>query len=82
MNRRARDRKIAEEFAAELCEALGGPMAPEALTEHSEKVGEIFGRVLDRHAITSESAAEHVLMCLPRVLAKNFNAMRQRETPP
>jgi hypothetical protein len=39
MNRKARDRRIAEEIAAELYEALGPAMPPEALTAN--------GHVLD-----------------------------------
>ena len=72
MNRKARDRKIAEEFAAELCEALGGPVMPEALIENRDTVCEVFGRVLDKHKIVNEAAAACVLACVPRVLAKNF----------
>jgi hypothetical protein len=72
MNRRARDRRIAQEFADELSKALGGPVPPEALTANGEIVCEIFGRVLDRHQIVTESAAACVLRCVPRVLAKNF----------
>jgi phage gpG-like protein len=75
MNRKARDRRVAQEFADELTKALGGPaMPPEALTANRETVGEIFGRVLDRHQIVNEAAAACVLACVPRVLAKNFKS--------
>jgi hypothetical protein len=69
MNRRARDRRIAEEIGTELCEALGGPVPPEALTENRDTVCEVFGRVFDRHGIVTESAGACVLACVPRVLA-------------
>jgi hypothetical protein len=71
MNRKARDRKIAEEVVAELAKALGGPVIrPEALVEHSDTVGDIFGRVLDAHHIASEFAAANIMKCVPRILAK------------
>jgi hypothetical protein len=82
MNRKARDRKVAEEIAAELTAELG-PIAPEDLTANSDRVGEIFGRALDRHEIVSENAAAHVLACVPRILARNFaerNRLDARKT--
>jgi hypothetical protein len=69
MNRRARDRRIAEEFADELTKALGAPVKPEMLAAHGEIVCKIFGDVLDAHGIREEAAAACVLRCIPRVLA-------------
>jgi hypothetical protein len=70
MNRRARDRRIAEEIVSELCEALGPALPPEALTENRDLVGEVFGRVFDRHGVVTESAGASILACVPRLLAK------------
>ena len=101
MNRKARDRRVAEEIADELAKALGGPaltaiarsrIPSEALTEETrDTVGEVFGRIFDQRGIVTEAAAANILMCVPRILAKNFKAaernrqldaaMPQRKTP-
>jgi hypothetical protein len=87
MNRKARDRRIAEEIVDELTKELGGPVMPEALTANPETVGAVFGRVLDRRGIVNESAAACILKCMGRALAKNFRnrqldaAMRQGKIP-
>ena len=70
MNRKARDRLVAQQFVNELTTALGGPVMPETLAENSETVCRIFGDVLDRHQIVAESAAACVMRAVPRVLAK------------
>jgi hypothetical protein len=69
MNRRARDRRIAEEIAAELTAALG-PVAPEMLIERRGIVEQVFERIFDRHGIVTEHAGANVLKCVPRILAK------------
>jgi hypothetical protein len=74
VNRKARDRKIAQEIADELAAALGGQVAPVA--ENSDTVCEVFGRVFDRHGIVSGHAGALVLGLVPKVLAK---AAMQRE---
>jgi hypothetical protein len=76
MNRKARDRKIAEEVVAELAKVLG-PVAPEMLIEHRGVVEETFERVFNRHQIVNEFAGANILKCVPRVLAKA--AMLQRK---
>jgi hypothetical protein len=78
--RACRENAIAAEIAAELHDALGPVLlhqiggrvvTPEAVPEEiRDKVGEVFGRVFDRHGIVTESAAACVLACVPRVLAK------------
>lgn len=67
-NGERRDRRIAEEIAAELTEALG-PIAPEALIEHRDTVCETFDRVFDRHQIITEDAGARILGYVPKVLA-------------
>jgi hypothetical protein len=76
MNRKARDRKVAQEIADELTAALG-PVAPEMLAANRDTVEEVFERVFDRHQIVTESAGANILKCVPRVLAKA--AMPQRK---
>jgi hypothetical protein len=77
MNRKARDRKIAEEIASELTLALGGPVAPEMLAENRDAVCEVFERVFDAHGIVNEFAGANILKCVPKILAKAELARRR-----
>jgi hypothetical protein len=80
MNRKARDRRVAEEVVNELYDALGpvllhqigcGVVTSEALPEEArDKVGDVFSRVFDRHKIVTKFAGANVLACIPRILAK------------
>ena len=71
LRRRARERAIAAEIANELAlsPAMQGGLTPEALSDNSSLVCEVFGRVFDRHQIVDEGAAERILGYVPKVLA-------------
>jgi hypothetical protein len=77
MSRKARDSRIAAVIGEELTKALGPVIRPEALTEHSDVVCEVFGRVFDQHGVVTEWVAANVLKCVPRVLAKAELARRR-----
>jgi hypothetical protein len=97
MNRKARDRRVAEEVANGLHDALGpgllhqiggGVVTPEALPEEiRDKIDEVFSRVYDAHGIVNKFAGANILKCVPRALAKaelnrQLNAaMQPRKTP-
>jgi hypothetical protein len=70
MNRKARDRKIAEEIADELAKALGSTVTPEALAGRDDIVCAAFERVFDAHGIVNEFAGANVLKCVPKILAR------------
>jgi hypothetical protein len=65
---RARERAIADEIANELHRVLG-PLNPEDLEKNSATVGEVFGRVFDRHGIIDEAPAAQILARVPKELA-------------
>jgi hypothetical protein len=66
--RRAKERRISEEIAAEINRQLG-PIPPETLAERNELICAIFGAALDRHKIVNEAIAARVMAFVPQFLA-------------
>jgi hypothetical protein len=68
VKRRTFEQAVALQIAQELTRTLG-PVQPDMLAGKSDVICRVFGEALDRNQIADESAAERVLLFVPKFLA-------------
>jgi hypothetical protein len=69
LRRRTFEGAVALQIAQELTRTLGPVLQPEMLAVKNDVICRVFGEALDRNQIVDESAAERVLLFVPKFLA-------------